>query len=801
MNFRRIVWFVVLAVIAGACGTSIPQVTPTVAPSSTPTPEATDVAVVPSPTSVLDLTETPTLSPVPTEPPPTDTPTNTPTPSDTPTGTPPPTNTPTDTPTPTATHTPTNTPTASPTPTATFTPSATSTGTLTPSNTPSDTPTATATFTLTFTPPPSNTPTPTETPVPTDTPPPTPTRILTNTPTATFTASATFTPLPTDTATNTPLPSITPTFTATFTPFPTATPLPTETPTPTDIPSVTPSDTPTPTDTLPPSLTPVPTLNETEISRLIGTRAPESPPTWTPVPQSSPTNTIIAPTLGVTPTFITATPGAITDFINTPVPSTPEPQFDAPTSTITPLPTLFQPTVAVDSSLIQPDLPPQTVGQGTFSTVGASAYQFNVGLGGIFNFNGISLSGGVALFAPNPADPTSFMRTDPNGMLLYKPIGAAQEGVMTFSPFFDGFAVGNINENKNRILEIDWSADGQRLAFRIDPPPGTDPGAAGVWFWQPDIASQTDPTYQIIRDCAFDGYAPCNFVVGNNNVYHWKTTSVEWSPIRGNYSLLLTVNLPDEGRNALAVAQAVRDADYAKQAPFFVRYDSGYWLDDGQRIIVSGRRPDGRVIIGITNSALTGEQVILDATAIGLWVQNAVQRPNGQIVALGRPGGPFDGGPLALYDSNGNAISAPIGPGAPEDVRWYPDKSAVVVSVQGRQYTVRVDGGTISDTTDLAANPTFGSGGVGALPVPQGVIQGSGYTAGQQLRVVSTNLNIRQEPSTGSLQIGGLVQGDYVAIIAGPYDNEGYRWIKVQTANNIVGWIASTINSTLTVSP
>lgn len=873
MTYRRIIGVLVLAIFISGCGTSLPQVTPTVAPTSTPTPESTDVAVVPSPTPVINLTDTPTLSPVPTEPPPTNTPTITPSPTETFTGTPPPTNTLTNTPTPTATHTPTNTPTATATytathtPTFTLTPSDTPTGTQIPSATPTHTSTPTPTFTPTFTPIPTDTHTPTftvtpsitptGTQTPSATPTITPTPTHTSTPTPTFTL--TFTPIPTDTHTPTftVTPSITPTgtqtpsdtptntptatatFTLTFTPLPTntptasATPLPsntpeptptriltntptaTHTPTSTPLPTITPTATLTatytltPTNTSLPTFTPIPTLDETALARILGTPTPTIPPTWTLVAQSSPTPTVpptwtaiaqSSPTLDVTPTIITATPGADSGIINTPIPSTPEPQINAPTSTFTPQPTLFQPTVAVNPDLLVAPVAPPSSNQTTFSTVGAGAYQYNVGLGGVFTYNNVQLSGGVALFAPNPADPSSFMRTNQFGMLLYKPIGSPNEGVMSFTPFFDGFSAPSRDANKNRILEIDWSADGQRLSFRIDTPRGLDNGAAGVWFWQPARESQNDPTYQIIRDCVEPGYKPCDIVNGSNASF-WKTTGVEWSPLRGNYTVLLTVHLPQEGRNALAITQAVRDANYAQQAPTFFRYDYGYWLNDGQRIIVSGRRPDGRVIIGFTNSALTGEQVIFDASAAGLWVQNAVQRPNGQIVALGRSGDAFSGGSVALYDSNGNALSAPIGNASPEDVRWYPDRSAVVVSVQGRQYTVRVDGGSISDTTDLTRNPSFGSGGVGTSAVPQGVIQGSEYVPGQQMRIITSNLNIRQDPSTGSLIQGGLVFGDYVAIIAGPYDNEGFRWWKVQTASNIVGWIAGTINGALTIAP
>ena len=92
------------------------------------------------------------------------------------TPTPTPTETPTITPTPTATHTPTITPTPSPTLTPTLTPTPTLPPTLTPTNTP--------------VPPPTNTPEPTPTPEP-------PTATPTEIPTATLTPEPTRTPRPT----------------------------------------------------------------------------------------------------------------------------------------------------------------------------------------------------------------------------------------------------------------------------------------------------------------------------------------------------------------------------------------------------------------------------------------------------------------------------------------------------------------------------------------------------------------------------------------------------------------------------
>ena len=116
---------------------------------------------------------------------------------------------------------------------------------------------------------------------------------------------------------------------------------------------------------------------------------------------------------------------------------------------------------------------------------------------------------------------------------------------MIYSPYFDGFSVPSIELNKNRIAELDWSADGQQFSFRIDTPSGLDNGNAGVWFWQPYNDPQAGPTFQIIRDCVAPGYTPCNFV-NPNGAKHWKTIDVQWSPIRGSNSILLTLYLPQD---------------------------------------------------------------------------------------------------------------------------------------------------------------------------------------------------------------------------------------------------------------
>ncbi len=539
---------------------------------------------------------------------------------------------------------------------------------------------------------------------------------------------------------------------------------------------------------------------------------PPQPATLTTAPTLAPTGTDAAtsqPPAEVPPSIV-ASGGPEDDaprdervFVSTPSVSTPLAPIIPPTPL--PSPTQVQPTVAVRRDLLQPVIPPIVPERAPITISDPAVFEFNVGVGQTFTFENIQLQGGVRLFLPNPVDPNSFLRTDVKGILRYRPLGAVQEVEMSASPFFQGFSGGiaNIEGNKNRIIELDWSADGQLFSFRIDPPPGTDKSNAGVWYWHPVPDPTHGPTFPVIRDCPEEGYASCRLVNRTGPPWHWKTTGVQWSPIVGDSRLLLTLQLPDEGRNALAITQATRDPHFGRNLPPVTRYDYGYWNTDGRGITVSGRRADGFVIIGAVDTNLQGERIVLNGSALGLWLRDAVQLPNGRYVALGRPGGPGSG-PVALYNQQGQQISGFVGNAPPEDVRWNADRSAVLVSVQGRQHIVQVEGGTIEDSTEATFNPQFGAtagGGAATISgIPSAVIAGAEYYPGQQLRIAIPFLNLRAEPTTSSGIVVQLQLGDYVAIFAGPYDNEGYSWWQVQTAYNAFGWIAATINGAPTVS-
>lgn len=541
-----------------------------------------------------------------------------------------------------------------------------------------------------------------------------------------------------------------------------------------------------------------PTLDGTEADQLISPRLrPTEPVTWTPAPtvqlpaaEGDPTTVSTPPDQPSPDAGSRFTPGAGDAAGVAEAGALDRP----PTATATPRP---QPTVALRPALLPPTIAAVSIAT-TFSASNASVYHFNVASGQVFRFGDIQLGDGLRLFLPNPTDPAkSWIRADHYGMLRYKPLGAPQEGVMSHSPFFAGFGVNSIHQNKNRIVELDWSADGRQFSFRIDPPAGTDTANAGLWFWQPGSDLATDPTYAIMYDCPADGFNSCDRVRRAGPVWHWKTRAVAWSPIAGDNTLLLTVELPDERRNALALAQAERNPAIAERQPHFVRYDYGHWNLNGRGIIVSGSRPDGAVIIGEVDSSLGGERLILDGSALGLWLRDAVKRPNGQVVALGRPGAPGSG-PLALYDQSGRQISGYIGDAPPEDVRWTRDRSLALVSAGGRQYAVQVEGGRAVDATDWLSDPRFGEREFGSSAIPSGVVEGSAYFPGQQLRMLR-RLNIRQAPTTDSAVIGDLHPGDYIAILAGPHVERRYEWWRVQTASDAVGWIAARIDGSATV--
>ncbi|RMG89709.1 MAG: hypothetical protein D6712_01240, partial [Chloroflexi bacterium] len=394
-----------------------------------------------------------------------------------------------------------------------------------------------------------------------------------------------------------------------------------------------------------------------------------------------------APTLDVTPTFITATAPTDLGIITvSPVPGT-----DTPVP-VTPTPTAIPPTVdpqfVPERAVFIP--PPQLPPPPSFSTTQALVFSVS---GASVAAAAVETGGAAAFVRYNPADANSYIRVDPRGMLYLRPPGGGAEGAYTDAPYFAGFDVPDANSNKNRIIAAEWSPNGQQFAFIIAST--NDPTNNGLWFWQPARDLPTDPSYQLIRDCDTCGFVVPNPILGAMPV---RSKTLEWNA--DNFNILVQMELPGEGRRGVAVVKAVRDAHYANTGPAVYRYDYGTWAQDQQRIVVSGRRPDGRVIMGFIScpdytfqTAACDpwqETVVLDGSAVGLWLQNAVQLPNGQLVALGRPGDP--NGPMAIYDQNGQQLTDFIGSAPPTEVQWSCERSAVTVLAGGRRYIATING-------------------------------------------------------------------------------------------------------------
>jgi hypothetical protein len=118
------------------------------------------------------------------------------------------------------------------------------------------------------------------------------------------------------------------------------------------------------------------------------------------------------------------------------------------------------------------------------------------------------------------------------------------------------------------------------------------------------------------------------------------------------------------------------------------------------------------------------------------------------------------------------------------------------VVVNGRSYIAQSGGGVIEITEEVAGTQAINWSRAG-LPVgarrlsggvPTGVLEGSRYNPGQQLRVYVRKLDIYQQPGFSSDIVGQVLDGEYVAILAGPAEADGVSWWQVQTVRSL-GWI------------
>jgi hypothetical protein len=433
-----------------------------------------------------------------------------------------------------------------------------------------------------------------------------------------------------------------------------------------------------------------------------------------------------------------------------------------------------------------------------------SSLSFALSTTGGLTTGGINISaGGIPrLFAQNPANPNQYVITNGAGSLITVTNGSA------FRPFtspFSRFEPQTAQENQYFVTDVEWSPNGQYLAYIIDGdrfhPDPTNEDGVHVYF------PGSGESIPLLRDAPYEGHP--GYQAGGPREFLSESLELQWSPQSNRILARGRITNPEFGGQGVLFVLNL-DQNPSVQ-PRSLRYTYGSWTNDGGRLVVSGRRGDGLVMIGVVNTDGSGEEILFNASAAGMWVQNAVQRPNGQIVALG--GG---GGAAHMIDSTGAALTGDIGFAAPSRVAWSPDRSAVFVEAGGRRYVATVSGG-VQDITDSAAGASAVNWVTGSLPpgaapsaspgtnapedgfIPAGVVEGSRYSPGQQLRVLVESLNVRAEPNVNAEAVASLFQGEYVAILAGPAPADNLTWWRVQIANGAVGWIAAEINGFATI--
>ena len=344
-------------------------------------------------------------------------------------------------------------------------------------------------------------------------------------------------------------------------------------------------------------------------------------------------------------------------------------------------------TTTVTAQQVDPTAIPQQASAPIFSPVsgGQRVFGVNVDDTGSISGSGITLFDiGTRHFSQNPVNSDTYAVIDQLGMFyIRRPQGdfRVEQGPYT------QFPATSLETNNSPAVMSTWSQNGQNLAFLVDP---AQEASAGLWWFEPGNFAPI----QLIVDCPFEGYRGCMIVQpGADNLIRWESLFVEWAP--NNTQMLVTLNLPTEGRQGILITEATRNERVRDQRPEIWFYDYGSWGVDG-RILTSGRNPQGAINVAWINPDGSRSEQIFAASSNGLWMGWAVQRPSGDIVALGAQGS--GGTPVAIYDMNGNALTDLIGTAFPDRVVWNADRSAVIVEAGGRQYVATVNGQVVEIT-------------------------------------------------------------------------------------------------------
>jgi hypothetical protein len=344
------------------------------------------------------------------------------------------------------------------------------------------------------------------------------------------------------------------------------------------------------------------------------------------------------------------------------------------------IPTTAATTVSVTNILGEPVLQPVQEGQSAFA----------LSVDGNLDGSGLNLLPVPTFyFAQNPANLNRYVVVDTSGLLYLTDVGGGNAARIDNGPYTQFLPSGRADNNAAADLAL-WSPNGQRLAFLIN---GNINAADGVWYLEPGGFGPL----QLLVDCPVQDFVGCNIVAEPDNYGLWESRELYWSP--DSNTLLINVSLPDRGRRGLIYMPITQYDRVRDNRPPVLLYDYGTWGSNG-RILASGNNPDGVSMVQWIRSDGSVIETVYNASANSLWLGWAVERPNGDIVALGAQG--VGGGALAIYDMSSTALTTAIGNGFPQRVEWSPERDAVLVEVNGQRYIASVSGEIIDITAQTA---------------------------------------------------------------------------------------------------
>ncbi|MCA9908875.1 MAG: SH3 domain-containing protein [Anaerolineae bacterium] len=445
----------------------------------------------------------------------------------------------------------------------------------------------------------------------------------------------------------------------------------------------------------------------------------------------------------------------------------------------------------------------QIVTPGVISAVDTRAFALSI-TNGVFSGRLFEMPGGTLTFAQDPLNANRLALVDARGLLfVFHDFAGGQGARVASSPFSEPEPV-SAETNNARVTQIAYSPDGRYLAFLIDTDSDdsndNDSSNDGVWILPlASVSGQPAGGAAILlRDCPPE--AGCMIVDRPDSPYRYRSQTMMWS-VSGD-ALIITLELPDESRQGVAIVYP--DVPNTTERPPILRYDYATWANDGQRLVVSGRGPDGRIVVGMVNRQ-GGEPQLRDVLLMGIgWAEFAVQRPNGQVVFLGGPG---NDSPLRIYNGDGIALTAPIGNAPPVKAVWSPDRSAVMVMTEenGRTeyYVALVDSGQVQRITDQA-------GGAMALAWTSGLLSSaaSGSVSltpsapvDERLAVViaGDGLFIRSAPSSSAEVVASVLFDQTVTITGEGVNADGILWYPARAPDGATGWIAGRIDGAETL--